>query len=368
MPKSSPRTSGRPLATIGRAVARIPGGLMIIPLFLAAFINTFFPQILDIGGFTTGLFRDGINALLGLFFVCMGAQLRIRTTGPTLEKGLALLIGKAAAGATVGLAVAFLMPNGTLFGLVPLAIVAAMTNSNSALYVALTKQFGNTTDRGAVSVIAINDGPFITMVILGVAGLASFPVEMIVAVIIPLLVGFIIGNVSTTARDFLKSGETLLIPFMAFAVGQGIDFATLGQAGIPGIGLGVMTVVLSGGAAMLLVWLAHVIRRRPREQRNLISGPSEATTAGNAVATPAAIALADPAYRGVEALATAQIAAATITTALIVPFVVAYVARWQKARGVSVEAEERAAAGELANDRTPESHTHETSAIEREEQ
>lgn len=368
MPQSSTRTTRRPLAAISQVVARIPGSLMIIPLFLAAFINTFFPQILDIGGFTTGLFRDGIDALLGLFFVCMGAQLRIRTTGPTLEKGLALLSGKTAAGAAVGLAVAFLTPNGTLFGLVPLAIIAAMANSNSALYVALTKQFGNTTDRGAVSVIAINDGPFITMVILGVAGLASFPLEMIVAVIIPLAVGFILGNTSDSARDFLKSGETLLIPFMAFAVGQGIDFSTLAQAGLPGVGLGVMTVVLSGGAAMFLVWLTHVIHRRPKHQRNIISGPSEATTAGNAVATPAAIALADPTYRGIEALATAQVAAATVTTALLVPFFVAGVARWQKARGVSVEAEERAAAGEPAQDRTPDSHTQKISTTEREKE
>ncbi|OZM76921.1 2-keto-3-deoxygluconate permease [Pseudonocardia sp. MH-G8] len=328
------------LQQVGRSAGRIPGALMIIPLFLGALVNTFVPQVLDIGGFTTALFRDGIATLLGLFFVCMGAQLRLRATGRTLEKGFAILIGKVGAGVVVGLLVAFSVPGGTLFGLVPLAIIAAMTNSNTALYTALTKQFGNTTDRGAASIIAVNDGPFITLVALGVAGLATFPIGMIVGLVIPLAVGFVLGNLSSTAREFLRSGEQLLIPFMAFAVGVGIDFSTLGQAGLPGILLGLMTIVLSGGAAMLVLWFVHVLHRRPRQQRNVISGAAEATTAGNAVATPAAVAIIDPAYRHIESLATAQVATSTITTALLVPFVVAFAYRIQLNRGISPQAEE----------------------------
>ncbi|MEW9033684.1 MAG: 2-keto-3-deoxygluconate permease, partial [Planifilum fimeticola] len=33
---------------IKRAMERIPGGLMVIPLLLGAFINTFFPDLLRI--------------------------------------------------------------------------------------------------------------------------------------------------------------------------------------------------------------------------------------------------------------------------------------------------------------------------------
>jgi 2-keto-3-deoxygluconate permease len=321
-------------------IGRIPGALMIVPLFLGAAVNTFVPQVLDIGGFTTGLFRDGISALLGMFFVCLGAQLRFGATGTVLEKGFAILLGKLFAGVAVGLGVAFYLPNGTLFGLVPLAIVAAMTNSNSALYVALTKQFGNTTDRGAVSVIAINDGPFFTLIALGVAGLAAFPFMVLVGVLVPLFVGFVVGNASASARRFLKSGEELLIPFMAFAVGTGIDLSTLIMAGPAGILLGLLTIVLSGGGAMALLYLVHRVHRRPKAKRNVISGACEATTAGNAVATPAAVAIADPTYRGVEAIATAPVATSTITTAILVPFFVMAVHKWQVRRGVSADLED----------------------------
>lgn len=317
----------------------IPGALMLIPLFLGAIVNTFFPQVLDIGSFSTALFRDGTAALLGLFFFCLGSQLDVRTTGPTLEKGIAILIGKVGIGIALGLAVAFFVPSGVLLGLTPLAIIAAMTNSNGALFAALTGQYGNKTDRATVAVIALNDGPFITMIALGAAGLATFPLQDLVGLVLPLVLGFILGNLSRAAREFLSVGETLLIPFLGFVVGRSIDFSTLITSGMQGILLGLATVVISGPASMLVLWCFHALHRRPRETRNLISGMAEGTTAGNAIATPAALALADPTYQAIEAVATAQIAAAVVTTALLIPFAVALVAKWQQRRGISPQLE-----------------------------
>jgi 2-keto-3-deoxygluconate permease len=317
----------------------IPGAIMIIPLFLGAIINTFFPQVLEIGGVTTALFRDGTAVLLGLFFFCLGSQLNVRTTGPTFEKGVAILIGKVGVGVALGLAVAFFIPGGSFLGLAPLAIIAAMTNSNGALYAALTGQYGNKTDRGAVAVIAVNDGPFITMIALGAAGLASFPLHDLIGLVLPLVLGAVLGNLSRAAREFLSVGEVLLIPFLGFVVGRSINFGTLIESGLQGILLGVATVVISGPVAMLALWIFHVLRRRPRETRNLIAGMAEGTTAGNAIATPAAVALADPTFRAIEAVATAQVAAATVTTAILIPFAVALVSSWQKRRGVSPQKE-----------------------------
>lgn len=204
----------------------IPGAIMILPLFLGAIINTFFPQILDVGSFTTALFRDGTAVLLGLFFFCLGSQLNIRTTGPALEKGVAILVGKVGVGVALGLAVAFAVPGGTLLGLTPLAIIAAMTNSNGALFAALTGQYGNKTDRASVAVIAVSDGPFITMIALGSAGLATFPLHDLIGLILPLVLGAVLGNLSRSAREFLSVGEFLLIPFLGFVVGRSIDFGT----------------------------------------------------------------------------------------------------------------------------------------------
>jgi len=73
-----------------RAINRVPGGLMVVPLLLGATINTFFPQILEIGGFTTALFKQGAMPLIALFLLCNGSQITIRQAGVSLSKGVAL--------------------------------------------------------------------------------------------------------------------------------------------------------------------------------------------------------------------------------------------------------------------------------------
>lgn len=321
-------------------VGKIPGALMIVPLFLGVMVNTFAPAALQIGSFTTALFKSGLAVLIGLFFLSVGSQISFKAALPSVEKGLVLLLAKFGIAVAFGLSVAFYAEDGVLFGLLPLAIIAAMSNSNGSLYVALTSQFGNKTDKGAISMLSINDGPFLTLVTLGVAGLAAFPLMALFSAIFPMIFGFILGNTSSLARKFLAPGETLIIPFAAFAIGAGINLQVLVGQGTIGILLGVLTVLFSGGAAVVSLYLWHLIRRHPRPTRNMVSAVSEASVAGNAIATPAVIASLDPSYLPIQEAATAQIAASVVATAFVLPFFVAWFAGWQKRRGISPQAED----------------------------
>lgn len=323
-----------------KQLGRIPGALMIVPLFMGAVVASLAPQALEIGSFTTALFKTGTPVLIGLFFVCVGSQIDVRAAVPAVEKGIVLLLAKFGIAVAFGLGVAFLMPDGTLWGMLPLAIIAAMSNSNGSLFVALTSQFGNKSDKGAISILSINDGPFLTMIALGAAGLAEFPAMALFAAVFPMIFGFFIGNTSPSARAFLAPGEKLIIPFAAFAIGAGINFSVLINSGAVGVLLGIGTVVLSGGAAVLCLWLWHVVRGHPKSARNLIAGAAEASTAGNAIATPAAVAMIDPSLAPIQGIATAQVAAAVVCTAFTMPFLVAWLAGWQRRNGISPEAEE----------------------------
>ena len=49
------------------------------------------------------------------------------------------------------------------------------------------------------------------------------------------------------------------------------------------------------------------------------------STAGNAVATPAAVAAADPSLAVIATVATAQVAAACVVSAIVCPFIVSFV-------------------------------------------
>ncbi len=313
---------------------------MIVPLFLGVVVNTVIPEALLIGSFTTALFKNGLAVLIGLFFLSVGSQITFKAALPSVEKGLVLLLAKFGIAALFGLSVAFFFEEGVFLGMLPLAIIAAMSNSNGSLYVALTSQFGNRTDKGAISILSINDGPFLTLVALGVAGLAAFPLMALFSAVFPMIFGFILGNISSLARKFLEAGEKLIIPFAAFAIGASINLQVLVGEGSIGVILGLVTVIFSGGAAIASLYVWHVVRRHPGPTRNLVSAASEASVAGNAIATPAVVAALDPSYVAVQDAATAQIAAAVVVTAFVLPFFVAWFANWQKRRGVTPENEE----------------------------
>ena len=305
---------------IKATIEKIPGGMMIVPLFIGVLLNTFFPGVLKIGSLTTSL-ATGSGALIAAFILCMGAGIRFRSAPKALKKGVAVTFTKFLIGALLGIAVArFLGPNG-LFGLSALAIIAAVTNCNGGLFAALAGEFGDETDVGAIAVLSVNDGPFLTMIALGVAGLATIPLIPLVGVIIPLLIGVILGNLDEELRKFLLTGGMVLIPFFAFSLGAGLNFTTIIEAGLPGILLGVITTFVGG--------IFNIIADRAVGGTG-IAGAAASSTAGNAVATPAALALVDPSIIPLVPVATSQIAAAVVTTIILTPVLTQFVAKQAK--------------------------------------
>ncbi|MBB6448713.1 2-keto-3-deoxygluconate permease [Geomicrobium halophilum] len=315
---------------IKAGMEKIPGGMMVVPLLLGALINTFAPGLLRIGNFTEELFVDGALTLIALFLLCAGAQINLKNVGVTVGKGFTLLSTKWLVGGLFGfIAYAFAGADGLFLGLAPIAIIAAMTNSNGGLYVALVGQYGKSDDRAAYSILALNDGPFLTMVALSIFGAMGFveglfSIVDFVAVLLPIIIGMVLGNLDEEMREFLGKGSDMLIPFFAFSLGMGINFADIITGGLAGVALGVMTVIFTGGAGYLAFkafgW-------------NPIVGASEGSTAGNAVATPAAIASANAAFASIEGIATVQVAASVVTTAILLPLFIGLLVKRLEKKG-----------------------------------
>jgi len=319
---------------------RIPGGMMVVPLLLGACINTLAPNALRIGGFTEALFVNSGSALIALFLLIAGTQINFKTAGSAVGKGVTLLVFKWVIGAAFGLiAIMFAGSNGLFLGLAPLAIIAAMTNSNGGLYIALAGQYGKEDDKAAYPFLALSDGPFLTMVALSVFGAMGFAEGMFspisfVAVLLPLAVGIIIGNLDHDMGKWLSNGSDKLVPFFAFALGMGINFSSIIKGGLSGILLGVLTVLFTGGIGYLLF---------KKIGWNPIVGASEGSTAGNAVGTPAAIVAANASFAPIAEIATVQIAASVVTTAILLPIFIGFLAkRLEKSGGVAKYNESKA--------------------------
>ena len=85
------------------------------------------------------------------------------------------------------------------------------------------------------------------MVAMGTAGLASIPYMMLVASIVPLLIGIILGNLDPeTCVKCLSAGGEVTIMVLGFALGANMSLQQVAQGGVPGIVLGLITVVIGG--------------------------------------------------------------------------------------------------------------------------
>lgn len=98
-----------------------------------------------------------------------------------------------------------------------------------------------------------------------------------------------------------------------------MSFFTIAGAGFSGILLGLLTVTVTG----ILTFIIYSLIRRKADPMGAAIG----TVAGVAATTPAAIADADPSFAPQVETASAQIAAATIVTAIVTPLLVAFLAR-----------------------------------------
>ncbi|WP_233862652.1 2-keto-3-deoxygluconate permease [Paraburkholderia adhaesiva] len=307
-------------------VNKVPGGMMVVPLFIGMLINTFAPNALKIGGFTQALTNQGYPTILAMYLFTVGTKMTLRAAPGMLKRGFGILFAKVGVAIIIALGISHFF-NGNLWTLSTLAILAAMNDTNGGMFLALTSTFGTKEDSGTYVVQSIETGPFVTMVVLVGAGLANIPWLTMLSVIAPIFAGAILGNLDRELRDFFGRHEPLIVPFMAFTLGQGINLKSVATAGGPGIALGIAVFVITG---IVCVFADRLLGGSG------VAGAAASSTAGNAAGTPQAIALADHSYAAIAPIATVQVAASVIVTAVLTPILTAFVYRRRQAKLLGV--------------------------------
>src|ERR1700719_42249 len=100
-PEKCPRIKGpepdgarRTLMRIYKFVNRVPGGMMVVPLFIGMVLNTFFPDLLKIGGFTQALTGVGYPTILGMYLFTVGTKMTLRAAPKMLARGFGIMGAK----------------------------------------------------------------------------------------------------------------------------------------------------------------------------------------------------------------------------------------------------------------------------------
>lgn len=305
---------------IKQAIDRIPGGLMLVPLFLGAICHTFSPDAGKyFGSFTNGLIT-GTVPILAVWFFCMGASIDIKATGTVLRKSGTIVITKIIVAWVVAFVCVRFLPfegiqSGFFAGLSTLAIVTAMDMTNGGLYASIMQQYGTKEEAGAFVLTSIESGPLVTMMILGSAGVASFEPRLFIGAVMPFVIGFILGNLDHELRDLFGRATQTMIPFFAFALGNTIDLSVILKTGLLGIVLGISVIIVTGIPLMLadkFIGGGHGG-----------AGLAASSTAGAAVTNPTIIAGMIPAFAPIAPAATALVATCVIVTSILVPILTA---------------------------------------------
>ena len=252
-------------------------------------INTFFPRLLKIGGFTEALSGIGYPTVLGMYLFAVGTKMTLRAAPEDVEaRASGSWPPKMGVATIFALTVAKLF-HGSVLGLSTLAVMVAMSDTNGGMFLALTSAMGDKEDVGTYVLQSIETGPFLTMIIFVGTGLANIPWLTMVSVVAPIFVGAILGNLDSDIRDFFGTHEPIIVPFMAFTLGQNINLRSVLTAGLPGVVLGITVFIVTGFCCIVADRLLG---------GSGIAGAAASSTAGNSAAVPQAVALADQQLRG----------------------------------------------------------------------
>lgn len=316
---------------IWKTINRVPGGMMVVPLFVGMVVNTFFPNLLKIGGFTEALTGVGYPTVLGMYLFTVGTKMTVRAAPKMLIRGLGIMVAKVGTATLLALMVAKLF-GGSIMGLSFLAVMVAMSDTNGGMFLALTSIMGTKEDAGTYVLQSIETGPFLTMIIFVGTGLAVIPWLTMLSVVAPIVAGAILGNLDDDIRQFFGSHEPIIVPFMAFTLGQTLNIKNGLKAGLPGIVLGIAVFVITGIVCIAADKLLG---------GSGIAGAAASSTAGNSTVVPKALAMADKSFMPIADAATFQVTASVIVTAILTPLLTSW---WYKRVNKAREAQAAAAA------------------------
>ncbi len=294
-------------------VPRIPGDTMIYPLLAGLIIHSVAPDLLEMGGFTTAFVHGG-NVLVFMILIAIGVGMSFKSTPKAIKTGVMILIPKLVLAIAFGLFVAKFMGDNFL-GLSSLSIIGGITFCNIALYTGIMAEYGDEAEQGAAGILCFTAGPTITMMALGLAGIADISVGQLVGSLLPIILGIILGNRFPFIKNLMAPALNPCISGLGFCLGYGMSFESLIQGGVSGVVLALLCLAVG----FVDLWFDRVTGGTGK------AGIACSTIAGTSMTTPPAVAAADPRYAALVPVVTSQLAAAVIITAIVAPILTGWV-------------------------------------------
>lgn len=313
-----------------KTLQKVPAGTMFVPLIIGALITTvcegiFHFQLWEyLGNPMKDMFSSsGQMLLIGLLLFCTGTQLRLSDLKDAMRRGILLVL--------VRLTAAYLLCAGFyaifgyqgVWGVSFLTFVCVVTSSNAALYMGIIQPFGDQSDKACFSIMTICSMPLLPLLFLGFFGSSQFgmsQVMQIISLLIPFLLGMVLGGLDTEIRRVFAGGGTIFLPFLGFEFGSTINLLEAFHMLPQGLLMSVLYFVIAIVPSYLF---ERLVLRRPG-----YASVASASLAGVALAIPAMAAEANSAFDAYAGDTVAVLAFVLAATNILCPFMV----RWRMER------------------------------------
>lgn len=294
---------------------KIPGGLLLVPMFLAAIVNTIAPDFFtNLGGISEALFTpQGINYVIGVACFCSGATLNLNTLLKVLRKQGSLLFVKTIICIAAGLLYIQFFGLDGIWGISAIALITTICSTNPSLYMALVQDYGTDEDVSAFGLVGLFCVPAYPMLVFSVAQQTSIDWTPIISTLIPIIFGMIVGNLDPKMAAFFRPGILVLTPFMGWVFGAGINLVSAVQAGPQGVVLSIVYILIQ--VPILFAFEKYILKESG------VSAIAISSVAGMSVSVPALIVASNILYEPYLESATAQIAFAVVITSAITPII-----------------------------------------------
>ena len=290
---------------------KVPAGTFIVPMLLSALLYTIWPDLLQIGGVTEDFLGGGsMNIIIGLVTFCSGIGIELKSIGQLIKRHVLLLVLKLILTTALGLGYVALFGQEGIFGISALAFIVTMASVNAALYVSLVNDYGTKVDSAAFGIISIFTIPVVPVFIYSLQGTAGINFAPVINILIPLILGMILGNIDPDFRDLFANGVGLLIPIIGWKIGQTMNLVDGLEAGFTGIILAIVYYILMSPLVL--------VDKKVLKNDGVV-GASMNGVAAFASSFPAIVAQTVPAVEPYVASATAQVLAVALVTVIATP-------------------------------------------------
>lgn len=312
---------------IWKSLQKVPAGTMFVPLIIGAIITTvcqgFFQ--FDLWGTLGNPMKDmfsssGQMLIIGLMLFCTGTQLKISDMKDALHRGVLLILVRL--GIAYLLCALFYMAFGYdgIFGISFLAFVCAVTSANAALYMGIISPFGDKADKASFGIMLICSMPLLPLLFLGFYGTSGFgeaQVMQIISLIIPFILGMVLGNLDEDIRKVFAGGNAIILPFLGFEFGSTINLINAFKMIPQGLLLSIVY--------FIIVIIPFYLFERTVFHRPGYASVASGSLAGVALVIPSMAATSNAAFEPYVTSAVAVLAFVLAVTNILCPFMVKFI-------------------------------------------